>query len=65
MSDDTVTTWEAISPFNRLDRIRVPGGWIYRTTHTNAVALCFVPLVPEDESVLLVNPLDNQTKHGP
>jgi hypothetical protein len=45
---ETVETWEAISPFNRLDRIRVPGGWIYRTTHTNAVALCFVPLVPED-----------------
>jgi hypothetical protein len=51
MSDDTVTTWEAISPFNRLDRIRVPGGWIYRTAHTNAVALCFVPLVPEDPVV--------------
>jgi hypothetical protein len=46
---DTVTTWEVISPFNRLDRIRVPGGWLYRTAHGgDAVALCFVPLAPEE-----------------
>jgi hypothetical protein len=45
--------WEPIRPFNHLDRIRVPGGWLYRTVHktvagengvgSSAVALCFVP----------------------
>jgi hypothetical protein len=48
---ETTLTWEAISPFNRLERIRVPGGWLYRTAHGDAVALCFVPLVPDDPVV--------------
>lgn len=49
---ETVETWEAISPFNRLDRIRVPGGWIYRdliTSHDGKIlstAICFVPMPP-------------------
>jgi len=35
--------WEVIGPFRRLERIRVPGGWLYRTVHAQTVALCFVP----------------------
>ena len=39
--------WEPIQPFKRLERIRVPGGWIYRTEQDHAVAMCFVPEVTE------------------
>jgi hypothetical protein len=35
--------WEVLLPFERLQRFKVPGGWIYRTTIRDAVALCFVP----------------------
>jgi len=44
LSDDKEhPDWETLLPFNRLERIRVPSGWIYRTVHGTAVALCFVP----------------------
>jgi hypothetical protein len=45
MNDEprSLIDWEVIGPFRRLERIRVPGGWLYRTVHAQSVALCFVP----------------------
>jgi hypothetical protein len=47
MSDHPKLTWEVIEPFHRLERIRLPEGWLYRTVQQGAVALCFVPDVTE------------------
>jgi hypothetical protein len=48
---DTVL-WEDVSSpetGDHLERIRVPGGWLYRTIRSKgpiAVAMCFVPAPP-------------------
>jgi hypothetical protein len=58
MSDRPGTDWEQVMghwPHDYLDRVRVPGGWLYRTVYQDdstvgddpsrpvAVAMCFVP----------------------
>jgi hypothetical protein len=52
MSDQPA--WEPVcvvhDAIDRLDRIRVPGGWLYRTEvwreEESTVAMCFVPIPP-------------------
>jgi hypothetical protein len=47
----SATPWEPIRPFKALDRIRVPGGWVYRSMHEDGVALCFVPLADRGQNM--------------
>ena len=47
MSDEQLK-WEDVAP--SLDRVKVPGGWIYRHFHFNGGAiLVFVPDRPKDK----------------
>jgi len=43
-------TWELVvsEDDRRTHRLRVDGGWLYRVTHENGVALVFVPRPPID-----------------
>ena len=47
----SATPWEPIHPFKTLDRIRVPGGWVYRSMHEDGVALCFVPMADRGQNM--------------
>ena len=47
----TSARWEEVYPIeqgNVLQRIAVPGGWLYRTVVTGGVAMCFVPSPPPE-----------------
>ena len=47
----TSARWEEVHPVeqgNVLQRIAVPGGWLYRTVVAGGVAMCFVPSPPPE-----------------
>ena len=46
-----LTTPDGSPPAVIFRRLRVEGGWIYRHTHNEGVALCFVPDLPQKPPV--------------
>ena len=45
MAEETRRDWEVVqeNQTDKTERLRVVGGWLYRTTTSSGVALVFVP----------------------
>ena len=39
--------WKEVTPSTY--RLKVPGGWLYRASHGEAITMCFVPIPSGDE----------------